>query len=206
MNITKWIFHKSYRRQIEWRKRNKHNYTTLVNPSALNHVHVGKMTYGPINAQCFGKNDGHLHIGHFCSIAQEVTFLLSGNHTMDTLSTYPFEAYCFDEEGASLSKGDIIIGDDVWIGYRSIILSGVKIGQGAVVAAGSLVLKDVPPYAVVGGVPAKVIKYRFDSELRKCLEKVDYNKIDTDIVKSNEELFRRPMTKENLNRLIERCM
>ena len=189
MNLLKWMLHKSYRRGMKWRSRNKENYTTLKNTSALNYVHVGRMTYGDIDAHCFGKNDAQLYIGSFCSIAEEVTFFLSGNHRLETVSTYPFEYYCFHEEPAALSKGNIVIGDDVWIGYRAVVLSGVHIGQGAVVAAGAVVTKDVPPYGIVGGVPAKVIKYRFTPDLVQQLLSIDYSKLSLENIKQNRELF-----------------
>ncbi|NLK24601.1 MAG: CatB-related O-acetyltransferase [Clostridiales bacterium] len=85
----------------------------------------------------------------------------------------------------AISKGDIIVRDDVWIGQRAIILSNVNIGQGAVIAAGSVVTKDVPPYAIVGGVPAKVIKYRFSPEMIKELLKIDYSKLTDEMIKEH---------------------
>lgn len=81
------------------------------------------------------------------------------------------------------SKGSIIVDDDVWIGYRATIMSGVHIGQGAVVAAGAVVTKDVPPYAIVGGVPARVIKYRFSPEVIEHLLKLDYSKLSDDMIR-----------------------
>ena len=189
MKLLKWMLHKSYRREMQWRRQNKDNYTVLKNASALNYVHVGRMTYGDIDAHRAGKNDAQLYIGSFCSIAKEVTFFLSGNHSLETVSTYPFEYYCFHEEPASLSKGNIVIGDDVWIGYRAVVLSGVHIGQGAVVAAGAVVTKDVPPYAIVGGVPAKVIKYRFTPDLVQQLLSIDYSNLSLEDIKQNRELF-----------------
>ena len=96
-----------------------------------------------------------------------------------------------NEKQEGVSKGNIIVDDDVWIGFRSTILSGVHIGQGAIVAAGSLVTKDVPPYAIVGGVPAKVIKYRFSPEMITELLKVDYNQLTEELVKEHiEDLYR----------------
>ena len=83
----------------------------------------------------------------------------------------------------AISKGDIIVDDDVWIGYGATILSGVHIGQGAVIAAGAVVTKDVPPYAIVGGVPAKVIKYRFSPEIIQQLMKLDYSKLTEDMIR-----------------------
>ena len=75
-----------------------------------------------------------------------------------------------------LTNGDIVVGDDVWVGQRAIIMSGVNIGQGAVIGAGAIVTKNVPPYAIVGGIPAKVIRYRFSEELIQELLKIDYSK------------------------------
>lgn len=84
---------------------------------------------------------------------------MSGEHNYSCFSTYPFHRYVIDGSFESISKGPIILEDDVWIGENCIILSGVKIGQGAVIAAGAIVTNDIPPYAIAGGVPAKVIKY-----------------------------------------------
>ena len=99
------------------------------------------------------------------------------------------------------SKGDIIIDDDVWIGYRSIILSGVHIGQGAVIAAGAVVTKDVPPYTIVGGVPAKVIKYRFTSEITDYLLTMDYSKLDQDMIERHIDALYMQISTIEINEL-----
>ena len=115
-------------------------------------------------------NQDKLIIGKFCSIACGAKFLLtSSNHTQRSLSTYPFPIF-FEEwrldkanvRSAWDNKGDIVIGNDVWIGYEAVILSGVHIGDGAIIATRAVVTKDVPPYTIVGGIPAKAIKKRFD--------------------------------------------
>lgn len=117
-------------------------------------------------------NHDRLIIGKFCSIACGVKFLFtSANHTMGSLSTYPFPLF-FEEWGLERSdviqawdnKGDIVIGNDVWIGYEAVILQGVTIGDGAIVGARAVVTQDVPPYTIVGGVPAKAIRRRFSDE------------------------------------------
>lgn len=122
-------------------------------------------------------NKEKLVIGKFCSIACGAKFLFnSANHTLFSLSTYPFPIF-FDEWGLEKSdvaaawdrKGDIVIGNDVWIGYEAVILAGVTIGDGAVIGARAVVTKDVPPYAIVGGVPARVIRSRFPEETVKAL-------------------------------------
>ncbi len=115
-------------------------------------------------------NGDKLKIGRYCSIACGSKFLFtSGNHALASLSTYTFpifyEEWGLDAKdicGAWDNKGDIIVGNDVWIGFEAVILSGVTIGDGAIIGARAVVTKDVPPYTIVGGVPAKPIRKRFD--------------------------------------------
>lgn len=114
-------------------------------------------------------NQDKLVIGKFCSIACGAKFLFnSANHTLSSLSTYPFplffEEWNLEKKAVTKAwdnKGDIIVGNDVWIGYEAVILAGVHIGDGAVIGTRAVVTKDVPPYTIVGGVPAKPIKKRF---------------------------------------------
>ena len=94
------------------------------------------------------------------------------------------------ENGESFGRGDITVDDDVWIGFYATIMSGVHIGQGAVVAAGAVVTKDVPPYAIVGGVPAKIIKYRFSPEVIEQLLKMDYSKLTDNMIREkNNDIY-----------------
>lgn len=171
-----------------WRKKNKNNFTSANNIFPHELVSVGKGTYGGLYVLAFD-NFHKCKIGNYCSIAPEVAFILSADHNIDTLSTYPFKVKMFGEKLEGVSKGDIIIDDDVWIGFRSTILSDVHIGQGAVIAAGSVVTKDVPPYAIVAGVPARVIKYRFSKEIINKLLKIDFSKIDEYYIKNNIDDF-----------------
>lgn len=117
-------------------------------------------------------NGDRLEIGKFCSIACGAKFLFtSANHALRSLSTYPFPIF-FDEweldakdiRSAWDNKGDIILGNDVWVGYEAVILSGVTIGDGAIIGTRAVVTKDVPPYTIVGGVPAKPLRRRFDDK------------------------------------------
>ncbi len=117
-------------------------------------------------------NHDRLMIGKFCSIACGAKFLFnSANHSLSSLSTYPFPIF-YEEWGLDRknvaeawdNKGDIVIGNDVWIGYEAVILAGVTVGDGAVIGASAMVTKDVPPYTIVGGVPAKPIRKRFSEE------------------------------------------
>ena len=127
-------------------------------------------------------NKDRLIIGKFCSIACSAKFLFnSGNHKMASLSTYTFplffEEWDLEKENVAQAwdqKGDIIIGNDVWIGYEAVILPGVTIGDGAVIGCRAVVTKDVPPYTIVGGVPAKPIRKRFDEETIKELQKIKW--------------------------------
>lgn len=127
-------------------------------------------------------NKDRLIIGKFCSIACGAKFLFnSANHRIASLSTYTFPLF-FEEWGLEKEnvaqawdqKGDIIIGNDVWIGYEAVILPGVTIGDGAAIGCRAVVTKDVPPYTIVGGVPAKPIRKRFDEETIKELQKIKW--------------------------------
>lgn len=122
-------------------------------------------------------NRDRLIIGRFCSIACGAKFLFtSANHAMRSLSTYPFPIF-FEEWGLDRTrvadawdnKGDIVVGSDVWIGYEAVVLSGVTIGDGAIIGARAIVTRDVPPYAIVGGVPARLIRKRFDDKTIETL-------------------------------------
>lgn len=176
------------RHQISWRRKNKHNYTFLGRMFPAEKVTVGKGTYGQLNVYCYGNKQERLVVGCYCSIASTAKFLLSGGHPLQQVSTYPFKKKLLDI-GESTTKGPITLQDDVWLGENTVILSGVTIGQGAVVAAGSVVTKDVPPYAIVGGVPAKLIKYRFSSEIIDKLLRFDFAKLDENLIKENLNLL-----------------
>lgn len=127
-------------------------------------------------------NHDKLVIGKFCSIACGAKFLFtSANHTQRSLSTYPFPIF-FEEWGLDIqnitnawdNKGDIVIGNDVWIGYETVIMSGVTIGDGAIIASRAVVTKDVPPYTIVGGIPAKTIRKRFPDDDIAALQKMKW--------------------------------
>lgn len=113
-------------------------------------------------------------IGKFCSIAPDVRIFTGEEHNIDSITTYPFghvhkDVFKVDNPNHPITHGDVVIGNDVWIGYGATIMSGVNIGDGAVIAANSHVVKDVKPYTVVGGNPAKLIKKRFDDATIKRL-------------------------------------
>jgi acetyltransferase-like isoleucine patch superfamily enzyme len=139
---------------------------------------IGEYTYGIPNVS--PSLGSRLRIGKFCAIPWDVSIELRGDHRMSHVTTYPFHVFADDWPGArnlreedvgAVSKGDVIIGNDVWFGFGVTILSGVKIGDGAAIGAKSVVTKDVAPYSIVAGNPARVIGKRFDDEtIRKLLE------------------------------------
>ena len=136
-------------------------------------------------------NGDRLIIGKFCSIACGAKFLFtSGNHSMQSLSSYTFPIF-FDEWGLDAknicdawdNKGDTVIGNDVWIGYEAVIMPGVRIGDGAIIGTRAVVTKDVPPYTIVGGVPARPIRKRFDDAAIERLETLRWWDWDLDKIK-----------------------
>jgi acetyltransferase-like isoleucine patch superfamily enzyme len=135
---------------------------------------IGEYSYGIPNIREWGEK-ANLNIGKFCSIADNVSIFLGGNHRTDWISTYPFGEFqdyfpkATNILGHPATKGDVIIGNDVWIGSGVTILSGVNIGDGAVLAANSVVVKNVLPYEIVAGNPARVIRKRFDDEVIQLL-------------------------------------
>lgn len=138
-------------------------------------------------------NHDRLVIGKFCSIACGAKFLFtSGNHSLRSLSTYPFPIF-FEEwnldakniTDAWENKGDIVIGNDVWIGYHALILSGVTVGDGAIIGTNAVVTKDVPPYTIVGGVPARPIRRRFDDDTAEKLLSLKWWNWDKDKIQKN---------------------
>ncbi len=138
-------------------------------------------------------NNDKLIIGKYCSIACGAKFMFTaGNHNMTSLSTYPFPIFYEDWglNGSNIidawnNNGDILIGNDVWIGYEAVIMQGIHIGDGAIIGTRSVVTKDVPPYTIVGGTPAKQIRKRFSEEVIAKLIKLQWWNWDDDIVQKN---------------------
>lgn len=206
MKIFKYIFSKKYRERKIYKRKLKNIFPkSKILPQKnfpIELFNFGNYSYGNINVLTFNNENEKLEIGNFVSIAKNVTFILSGGHYTDTFTTYPFKTEYFDEkESETLCKGSIRVCDDVWIGYGAIILSGVTIGQGAVVAAGSVVTKDVEPYSIVGGNPAKLIKYRFSKELIEEMKKIDFSKLEPEKFREVKELLYRKLDFEVLEEI-----
>lgn len=181
--INKYIMNK------KWKKKNAHNQTYIGNIFDFNKVSVGRATYGELNVG--NDTNSKVVIGNYVSIGANVIFLAGLEHPTNLISTYPFKVKsCGLNLVEAKSKGNIIVNDDVWIASNVLVMSGVTIGQGAVIAAGAVVTKNVPPYAIVAGVPAKVIKYRFSKDIIDELLKVDYSKLSDDMIKKHvDELY-----------------
>ena len=185
---------------LKWKKINIHNYTLPVRYVPFELVGIGKGTYGNINVLSYYGNE-KLLIGNYCSIGENVSFLLGVDHPLNKISTYPFEEKILKMK-KNYSKGDIVLEDDVWVGYGCTILSGTHIGKGAVIAAGAVVTKDVPSYAVVGGVPARIIKYRFSSSVIKELSKIDFSNLKKEKIKQIRTLLNKDITDDNVSFII----
>lgn len=173
----------------KWRKDNPQSDTVAKNVFSTKIVSIGKGTYGPLNVQSWGSKNENLQIGCYCSIATDVKFILGGNHNYSKITTFPYKVKALGATVEAESNGPIIVDSDVWIGEGVTVLSGVHICQGAIIGAGSVVSKNIPPYAIAVGNPVKIIKFRFDQALISELMRVDYSKIDMDSFKKFQKEF-----------------
>lgn len=190
--------------KINWRRKNNHNFTTANCIFPIDIVSVGNYTYGPIHIYSYGELNSGLKIGNLCSIALDVRFILGGNHFSDRLFTYPVSPMISSEGGeGAYSKGKIVIGHDCWLGIGTTILSNVSLGNGCIVAAGSVVTKSFPPYSIIGGSPAKLIRYRFSNEIINILIDNDsiYN-LSQDKYKENVDFLEKTLLIEDVENTI----
>ena len=168
---------------------------------------LGEISIG-FHTSIWGPNTdvmAHIHpvkIGKFCSIARNVS-IQEANHKGKSLSTYNILRNVFQEDVNNdlVSKGPITIGNDVWIGAHAVILSGVNIGDGTIVAANAVVSKNVPAYSIVAGNPATVIKYRFDPEIIAGLKKIKWWDWPLEKIKANKWAFKEELTLEKLQKI-----
>lgn len=167
-------------------------YNTIYKFAKLRNSTLGDFSYVSKNSQVYNTK-----VGKFCSIAPNVQFGLGVHPSSEFVSTHPIFYSTLGQSQLTFLKENLFeefpyseVGNDVWIGANSIIKDGVKISDGAIVAAGAVVTKDVPPYAVVGGIPAKVIKYRFSEEEIKFLLEFKWWNRDIQWIENNKEFFK----------------
>lgn len=154
---------------------------------------VGEHTYGKIVVDAYEGSESKITIGKYCSISRDVRFINGGIHPIDWVSLYPFRIKWKMEgalaDGMPATKGPIQVMNDVWIGTGSTILSGVTIGNGAIIMAGSIVTRDIPAFTIVGGIPAKPVKKRFSDEEIQALEEIKWWDWSEEKIKENVDLL-----------------
>ncbi len=170
----------------------------------IENVSVGKCSYGMLNIQSFFPNvDERLEIGNYVSIAPGALFMLGVNHQTQTLTTFPLHTRLIGPTPLDAnSKGPLIIEDEVWIGTNAILFSGVTVGKGSIVAANAVVTSNVPPYSIVGGNPAKIIRYRFSEKIISILLPIKLVDIETKWLRMNiDEIYKKIETVEDALRI-----
>lgn len=186
--------------QSAWKKLNRHNTTQPGCVFPIHKVRVGNYTYGTLNVISYENENERLEIGQYCSIAGETKFLLSGEHDYRRISTFPFSRVILKREPESICKGPIIVEDGVWIGYGCIILSGVRIGTGAVIGAGSVVAKDIPPFAIYAG--GRIIGYRFSEKITEKLQKFSFPMMSKEEIAEVIDILESHVDDENVDDFI----
>lgn len=186
---------------FRWKKNNQKNNIKLKSVIPLEMLDVGKATYGNLNIKVYDKK-AKIKIGNYCSIADNVVFLVGGEHDYKRISTFPFQSLIYKQKTKKNEKNDIVVDDDVWIGYESLILSGFHIGKGSVIGARSVVKGEIPPYSVYVG--NKIIKKRFSDEIINKLNDIDYSKIDHVFGDEYSIICQEDITEDNVDNIIKK--
>jgi acetyltransferase-like isoleucine patch superfamily enzyme len=186
-----------------YRKLNQHNHTIPGNIFPHNRVQVGVYTYGTITAFGFDSPRASIKVGNYCSIAGGVKFLAGGEHPKNMLTTFPVIRHIYGESAdeSKSSKGPIIIEDDVWVGENCVILSGTRIRQGCIVGAGSIVRKDIPPYAIYA--ENRIIRYRFPNSIVEKLLSIDFSSISLEAWKEYRTYCSDPVIDVNVEQILK---
>jgi len=183
-------------------KNRKKNFVYAHSVFPVNSVDVGKGTYGALNIVWIAPRDTKVSIGNYVSIAEKATFLVGGEHNYKRISTYPFQSKVYKQKTEQVINRDIVVEDDVWIGYDALIMSGVTIGKGSVIGARSVVAKDVPPYSIYVG--NKVIKKRFSQEIIEKLMPIDFARITHEINDPYGEYCQYEINNSNVDLIIKK--
>lgn len=180
------------------------SHNKIQGATLLGKIKTGSYTslWGP-NLDIHSNNEAGVKIGNFCSIARNVSFQ-SFNHNFKKPTSYFIGQNFFKEkwENEKVYKGDIVLENDVWIGAHSVVLGGVTIQNGAVVAANSVVTRDVPAFAIVAGSPAKIIGYRFDSHIIRQFQELAWWNWSAEMINKNKLFFEQEVTETSLNHII----
>ena len=191
--------------QKEWRAKNEHNGTVAGCKFDINKVQVGNGTYGTLNIHGWDNPQERIDIGSFCSIAEDVNFILGGMHPINRITTYPYKQhiYGYNDTPPTGTKGPIVVEDDVWICYGVTVLSGVTIGKGSVIGAKSVITKDIPPYSIV--INGEVKKQRFNDNIVRKIKDIDLIKLqnleDKEVI---DLLFETDINDENVDYIVSK--
>ena len=185
---------------IRFRKKNKHNDITLLSNYPIDNICVGICSYGKLNIKAYNKK-GKIKIGNYCSIADKVEFLIGGEHNYKKISTYPFQSKIYKQDSTHCPNYDIVIDDDVWIGYDCLIMSNSHIGKGSVIGARSIVKGNIPPYSIYIG--NKVYKQRFSDDIMKKISKIDFSKVKHTLSDEYSKYCQNEVTDKNVNEIIK---
>ena len=185
---------------IIFRRKNRHNSVIPKSIFPINSVKIGSYTYGPLLIEWMASSNTKVEIGNYCSIGPKVTFLVGGEHNYKRISTWPFQTKVYEESSNSSINRDIIVEDDVWIGYDALIMSGAVIGKGSVIGAKSVVKGVVPPYSIYVG--SKVIKSRFNDSIISKIERIDYSHITHKRNDNYQKFCQTELTEDNVDMII----